>query len=284
MAWSDDGKFVKIEQRPQDRPSLWHWIRSSINWCPSAISSIYRQKDNLLSKEVRVEFLLTKFCNRTFRSQVYQKHIKFTSIGLQIYLRMNMINDDETQKYQWNSGKRLWLGRDRNMFGVSLDLNLTPLAFFTFFAERQKRKKAARGVRFKPGLVWRLLRVLCFDLTYLCNKDENRWNDEFFVSEDLIHRFPSVDEHTHGLGFDDWVTITCLNYQNFPEILTPKRRTPLLFISQPGSAVLIVTSPGSAFTRRFPLCQLDRVREDRLNDGRHWRYISSPRNSNSMEI
>ena len=91
MAWSDDGKFVKIEQRPQDRPSLWHWIRSSINWCPSAISSIYRQKDNLLSKEVRVEFLLTKFCNRTFRSQVYQKHIKFTSIGLQIYLRMNMM-------------------------------------------------------------------------------------------------------------------------------------------------------------------------------------------------
>ena len=91
MAWSGDGKFVKIEQRPQDRPSLWHWIRSSINWCPSAISSIYRQKDNLLSKEVRVEFLLTKFCNRTFRSQVYQKHIKFTSIGLQIYLRMNMM-------------------------------------------------------------------------------------------------------------------------------------------------------------------------------------------------
>ena len=83
--------FVKIEQRPQDRPSLWHWIRSSINWCPSAISSIYRQKDNLLSKEVRVEFLLTKFCNRTFRSQVYQKHIKFTSIGLQIYLRRNMM-------------------------------------------------------------------------------------------------------------------------------------------------------------------------------------------------
>ena len=79
MAWSDDGKFVKIEQRPQDRPSLWHWIRSSINWCPSATSSIYRQKDNLLSKEVRVEFLLTKFCNRTFRTQVYQKHIKFTS-------------------------------------------------------------------------------------------------------------------------------------------------------------------------------------------------------------
>ena len=62
------------------------------------------------------------------------------------------------------------------------------------------------------------MRVLCFDLTYLCNKDENRWNDEFFVSEDLIHRFPSVDEHTHGLGFDDWVTITCLNYQNLPEI------------------------------------------------------------------
>ena len=91
MAWSGDGEFVKIEQRPQDRPSLWHWIRSSINWCPSAISSIYRQKDNLLSKEVRVEFLLTKFCNRTFRSQVYQKHIKFTSIGLQIYLRMNMM-------------------------------------------------------------------------------------------------------------------------------------------------------------------------------------------------
>ena len=30
MAWSDDGKFVKIEQRPQDRPSLWHWIRTSI--------------------------------------------------------------------------------------------------------------------------------------------------------------------------------------------------------------------------------------------------------------
>ena len=57
---------------------------------------------------------------------------------------------------------------------------------------------------------------------------------------------------------------------------TPKRRTPLVFISQPGSAVLIVTSPGSAFTRRFPLsalCQLDRVREDRVNDGRHWRYL-----------
>ena len=51
---------------------------------------------------------------------------------------------DETQKYQWNSGKRLWLGRDRNMFGVSLDLNLTPLAaFLRFFAERRKRKKAA---------------------------------------------------------------------------------------------------------------------------------------------
>ena len=47
---------------------------------------------------------------------------------------------------------------------------------------------------------------------------------------------------------------------------TPKRRTPLVFISQPGSAVLIVTSPGSAFTRRFPLFQLDRVREDRVND------------------
>ena len=31
MAWSDDGKFVKIEQRPQDRPSLWRWIKSSIN-------------------------------------------------------------------------------------------------------------------------------------------------------------------------------------------------------------------------------------------------------------
>ena len=57
-----------------------------------------------------------------------------------------------------------------------------------------------------------------FDLTYLCNKDENRWKDEFFVSEYFIHRFPSVDEHTHGLGFDDWVTITCLNYQNLPEI------------------------------------------------------------------
>ena len=54
---------------------------------------------------------------------------------------------------------------------------------------------------------------------------------------------------------------------------TPKRRTPLVFISQPGSAVLIVTSPGSAFTRRFPLCQLDRVREDRVNDDMHWRYI-----------
>ena len=51
---------------------------------------------------------------------------------------------------------------------------------------------------------------------------------------------------------------------------TPKRRTPLVFISQPGSAVLIVTSPGSAFTRRFPLCQLDRVREDRVNDGSAW--------------
>ena len=38
------------------------------------------------------------------------------------------------------------------------------------------------------------------------------------MSEDLIHRFPSVDEHTHGLGFDDWVTITCFNYQNLPEI------------------------------------------------------------------
>ena len=101
------------------------------------------------------------------------------------------------------------------MFGVSLDLNLTPLAAFFYGF---KRKKAARGVRFKSGLVWRLLRVLCFDLTYLCNKDENRWNDEFFVSADLIHRFPSVDEHTHGLGFDDWLTITCLNYQNLPEI------------------------------------------------------------------
>ena len=66
-------------------------LEVSINWCPSAISSIYRQKDNLLGKEVRVGFLLTKFCNRTFRSQVYQKHIKFTSIGLQIYLRMNMM-------------------------------------------------------------------------------------------------------------------------------------------------------------------------------------------------
>ena len=157
------------------------------------------------------------------------------------------------------------------MLGVSPDLNLTPLAtFFTFFAERQKREKAARGVRFKSGLVWRLLRVLCFDLTYLCNKDENRWNDDFFVSEDLIHRFPSVDEHAHGLEFDDWVTITCLNYQNLPEMEHPKRRTPLVFISQPGSAVLIVTSPGSAFTRRFPLCQLDRVREDSVNDGSAW--------------
>ena len=154
------------------------------------------------------------------------------------------------------------------MFGVSPDLNLTPLAVFcTFFAERQKRKKTARGVR--SGLVWRLLRVLCFDLTYLCNKDENRWNDEFFVSEDLIHRFPSVDEHAHGLCFDDWVTITCLNYQNLPEMEHQNAAccTPLVFTSQPGSAVLIVTSPGSAFTRRFPLCQLDRVREDRVNDG-----------------
>ena len=66
MAWSDDGKFVKIEQRPQDRPSLWHWIRSSINWCPSAISSFYRQKDDLLSKEVRVEFCWPNFVTGHF--------------------------------------------------------------------------------------------------------------------------------------------------------------------------------------------------------------------------
>ena len=101
------------------------------------------------------------------------------------------------------------------MFGVNPDYD-TSCCFFTFFAERQKRKKAARGV----GLVWRLLRVLCFDLTYLCNKDENRWNDEFFVSEDLIHRFPSVDEHTHGLGFDDCVTITCLNHRGLKQCRT----------------------------------------------------------------
>ena len=152
------------------------------------------------------------------------------------------------------------------MFGVSPDLNLTPLAAFLRFLPSVK--KAARGVWFKSGLVWRLLRVLCFDLTYLCNKDENRWNDEFFVSEDLIHRFPSVGEHAHGLGFDDWVTITCLNYQNLPEMEHQNAARP--FISQPGSAVLIVTSPGSAFTRRFPLCQLDRVREDGVNDGSAW--------------
>ena len=62
---------------------------------------------------------------------------------------------------------------------------------------------------------------------------------------------------------------------------TPKRRTPLVFISQPGSAVLIVTSPGSAFTRRFPLCQR-RSRQRRSRQRRqclkrasgscHWRY------------
>ena len=127
MAWSDDGKFVKIEQRPQYRSSLWHWIRSSINWCPSAISSIYRQKDNLLSKEVRVEFLLTK------------QDISISSVPKAYKIHMNRPTDifakehDETQKYQWNSGKRLWLGRDRNMFGVSLDLNLTPLAVFLRF-------------------------------------------------------------------------------------------------------------------------------------------------------
>ena len=35
----------------------------------------------------------------------------------------------------------------------SPDLNLTPLAaFFTFFTLNKKRKKAARGVRFKSGL------------------------------------------------------------------------------------------------------------------------------------
>ena len=161
------------------------------------------------------------------------------------------------------------------MFGVSLDLNLTPLAAFLRFLPSGKNvKKQQEGSGFKSGLVWRLLRVLCFDLTYLCNKDENRWNDEFFVSEDLIHRFPSVDEHTHGLGFDDWVTITCLNYQNLPEIEHQNAaRHWSSSASWPGSAVLIVTSPGSAFTRRFPLSQLGRVREDRVNDDRHWRYI-----------
>ena len=61
---------------------------------------------------------------------------------------------------------------------------------------------------------WRLLHVLCFDLTYLCNKDENRWKDNFFASEELIHRFPLADEHTHGLGFDDWVTITSIPLLN----------------------------------------------------------------------
>ena len=60
-----------------------------------------------------------------------------------------------------------------------------------------------------------------------------------------------------------------------------KRRTPLVFISQPGPAVLIVTSPGSAFTRRFPLCQR-RSRQRRSRQRRqclkrasgscHWRY------------
>ena len=74
-----------------------------------------------------------------------------------------------------------------------------------------------------------------------------------------------------------WVSTTGdYNMFKLPKLAgnwTPKRRTPLVFISQPGSAVLIVTSPGSAFTRRFPLCQLDRVREDRVNDCRHWRSI-----------
>ena len=74
-----------------------------------------------------------------------------------------------------------------------------------------------------------------------------------------------------------WVSTTgYYNMFKLPKLAgnwTPKRRTPLVFISQPGSAVLIVTSPGSAFTRRFPLCQLDRVREDHVNDGRHWRYL-----------
>ena len=64
-----------------------------INWSPSAISSIYRQKDNF-SKEVRVGFLLAKFCNGIFRSQVYQKHTKFTSIGLRRFVNEH----DETQK------------------------------------------------------------------------------------------------------------------------------------------------------------------------------------------
>ena len=153
MAWSDDGKFVKIEQRPQDRSSLWHWIRSSINWCPSAISSIYRKKDNLLSKEVRVEFLLTKFCNRTFRSQVYQKHIKFTShasIGLQIYLRMNMMkrkNINET------------VASDCGWAVIGTCLALVLLLFYGFC-------RAARGVTFKIGtsLASALSAMFWFDL------------------------------------------------------------------------------------------------------------------------
>ena len=139
---------------------------------------------------MRVEFLLTKFCNRIFRSQVYQKHIKFTSIGLQIYLRMNMMKRKNINEKQWQATVAgPW---SEHVWRESRFKSDTSCCFFTFFAERQKRKKAARGVRFKSGLVWRLLRVLCFDLTYLCNKDQNRWNDEFFVSEDLIHRFPST--------------------------------------------------------------------------------------------
>ena len=150
------------------------------------------------------------------------------------------------------------------MFDVSPDLNLTPLAAFLRFLPSGKNvKKAARGVRFKSGLVWRLLRVLGFDLTYLCNKDENRWNDEFFVSEDLIHRFPSVAR----LGFRRLGDYNMFKLQKLAGNGTPKHRKPLVFISQPGSAVLIVTSPGSAFTRRFPLCQLNRIGEDRVNDG-----------------
>ena len=169
------------------------------------------------------------------------------------------------------------------MFDVSLDLNLTPLAaFFTFFAERQKRKKAARGVRFKSGLVWRLLRVLGFDLTYLCNKDENRWNDEFFVSEDLIHRFPSVDEHTHGLGFDDWVTITCLNYQNLPEIEHQNAARHWSSSASQGLQFLLWRHRGARSrggSRSVSLIASEKIASTTAGT----EDISSPRNSNSME-
>ena len=130
----------------------------------------------------------------------------------------------------------------------------------------------------------RVMRVLCFDLTYLCNKDENRWNDEFFVSEDLIHRFPSVDEHTHGLGFDDWVTITCLNYQNLPEIehQNAARHWSSSSANQ-GLQFLLWRHRGARSrggSRSVSLIASEKIASTTAGT----EDISSPRNSNLMEI